>query len=145
MKINLSNSYLKKFKELNIAIIYLFGSFAEDKALPLSDIDIGILLTQESVADPDIDIGEIYNRVYDILTDIFPSKYLDIVFLHKAPLDLRVVLNPSFSSRGTPELKGEKEWSFCFPLKIRGTEGSYEIVTPLAPLNLRGVTQEFIK
>ena len=80
---------MRKFKELNIAVIYLFGSFAEDKALPLSDIDIGILLSQKEAADTDIDIGEIYNQLYDILTDIFPSKHLDIVFLHKAPLELR--------------------------------------------------------
>ena len=89
MEINIGSSYLTKFKELNIAIIYLFGSFAEDKTMPFSDIDIGILLTQEAIADPNIDIGEIYNEVYDILTDIFSSKHLDIVFLQKAPLELR--------------------------------------------------------
>ena len=89
MKINISNSYSQRLKALNITIIYLFGSFAEDKTMPFSDIDIGILLTQEAIADPNIDIGEIYNEVYDILTDIFSSKHLDIVFLQKAPLELR--------------------------------------------------------
>ncbi len=89
MDINISNSYSQRLKALNITVIYLFGSFAEDKTMPFSDIDIGILLTQEAMVDTGKDMGEIYNQVYDVLTDIFPSRNIDIVFLQKAPLELR--------------------------------------------------------
>ncbi|MCL4479078.1 MAG: nucleotidyltransferase domain-containing protein [Deltaproteobacteria bacterium] len=89
MEINISNSYSQRLKALNITIIYLFGSFAEDKTMPFSDIDIGILLTQEAMVDTGKNMGEIYNQVYDVLTDMFPSRNIDIVFLQKAPLELR--------------------------------------------------------
>lgn len=89
MDINISNSYSQRLKVLNISVIYLFGSFAEDKTMQFSDIDIGILLTQEAMVDTGKDMGEIYNQVYDVLTDIFPSRNIDIVFLQKAPLELR--------------------------------------------------------
>lgn len=89
MYVNISKPYAQRLEALNIASLYLFGSFAEDKTMPFSDIDIGILLTQEAMADTDKDMGKIYNQVYDVLTDIFPSRNLDIVFLQKAPLELR--------------------------------------------------------
>ena len=89
MDINISNSYSQRLKALNITVIYFFGSFAEDKTMPFSDIDIGILLTQEAMVDTGKDMGEIYNQVYDVLTDTLPSRNLDIVFLQKAPLELR--------------------------------------------------------
>ena len=90
MDINIDSSYHEKFRALNIAIVYLFGSYAEDKAIPLSDIDIGIVLMQRTDAGAEENIGKIYNQAYDVFTDIFPSRSLDIVFLHRAPLELRL-------------------------------------------------------
>ena len=89
MDININSTHLKILKELNIAIVYLFGSCAEGKALSVSDIDIGIVLTKDAAANLEEDTGKIYNQVYDIVTEIFPSRHIDIVFLHKAPLELR--------------------------------------------------------
>ena len=85
MKLN--PSQIKRVKTLSISIIYLFGSYAEGKDLPLSDIDIGVVFTDESALSNGL--GEIYNELYDIFTDIFTGKNIDIVFLQKAGLELR--------------------------------------------------------
>lgn len=89
MDVNISKTNAQRLEAINIACVYLFGSFAEDKTMPFSDIDIGILLTQEAMVATGKDMGGIYNQVYDVLTDIFPSRNIDIVFLQKAPLELR--------------------------------------------------------
>lgn len=85
MKLNISQ--IKRVKCLGISVIYLFGSYAEGKALPLSDIDIGVVFADESALSNSL--GEIYNELYDIFTDIFHGKNIDIVFLQKAGLELR--------------------------------------------------------
>lgn len=85
MKLNASQ--IKRVKGLGISVIYLFGSYAEGKDLPLSDIDIGVVFTDESALSNSL--GETYNELYDIFTDIFHGKNIDIVFLQKAGLELR--------------------------------------------------------
>lgn len=87
MNMKLNASQIKRVKDLGISVIYLFGSYAEGKDLPLSDIDIGVVFTDESALSNSL--GEIYNELYDIFTDIFTGKNIDIVFLQKAGLELR--------------------------------------------------------
>lgn len=87
MKIKLPED---KLRELKVALVYLFGSQAEGTAGPSSDIDVGVVF-----ADPKIARGDtldIYNKLYDILTDVFDMsnfRTLDIVFLERASLELR--------------------------------------------------------
>lgn len=82
----LTASQLKKIKNLGLSVVYLFGSYAEGKSLPFSDVDIAVLFKEASRLDDDI--GGIYNELYDVFTGLFPSKNMDIVFLQKANLEL---------------------------------------------------------
>ena len=85
---NLSPLQLEKLRNLGVSLIYLFGSYAEGKEGPLSDIDLAVLFHQESVPGEE-NIGGAYNALYDILTDLFPRKNVDIIFLQKTNLELR--------------------------------------------------------
>ena len=79
-----------KLKELNIGLVYLFGSEAEGTAGPLSDVDIGVVFTDTRIARGDT--LDIYNKLYYILTDHFDMsnfRNMDIVFLERASLELR--------------------------------------------------------
>lgn len=83
----LNESQMKNLQKLNVKLVYLFGSQAEGKSLPLSDIDIGVVFAEDSLFN--IAPGTSYNQLYDIFTDIYPGKKVDIIFLHKASLELR--------------------------------------------------------
>ena len=85
MKIN--QSHLTRLTSLNVSLVYLFGSFAEGKNSPLSDIDIGIVFTDNHF--PATDSSGIYNELYFIFTDVFTGKSIDIVFLENAGLELK--------------------------------------------------------
>lgn len=85
------DTYLSKnkFRELGVAVVYLFGSEAEGVAGELSDIDIGIVF--EGGHSPK-DSRDVYNKLYDLFTEIFDMrsyKVIDIVFLDRASLELR--------------------------------------------------------
>ena len=43
MKIKFSQKHKELFKKLGIDVIYLFGSYAENKTHPMSDVDIGVV------------------------------------------------------------------------------------------------------
>lgn len=83
----LSRSQIQTLQRLGVNLVYQFGSSAEGKSLSLSDIDIGIVLSNQ--ASQHMNFSQIYNRLYDIFTDVFPGKKIDIVFLQKATLELR--------------------------------------------------------
>jgi predicted nucleotidyltransferase len=84
---NLTETQLQRFRELDIGVVYLFGTYAEGKQQPLSDIDFGIVFLDGSVLLADM--SRTYNELYDILTDVFPGKSIDIVFLGTASLEIR--------------------------------------------------------
>lgn len=75
-----------RLKAMGIELVYLFGSYAEGVNHPLSDVDIGIVFA-ENFTVPE-DLQAIYNQLYDIFTDVFPEKNVDIVFLQRAGLEL---------------------------------------------------------
>ena|SRR3989338_36378 len=86
-KIFINKSQIKRLKDSGVSLVYIFGSYAEGKSLPLSDVDIGFVFTDTIKLKENI--GEIYSALYDIITDVFPGKDIDIVFLQRASLELR--------------------------------------------------------
>jgi predicted nucleotidyltransferase len=87
MEFFLAPTQLQRLKKLGVGVVYLFGSYAEDKHHPLSDVDIGIAFLGAGI--PRRSSGEVYNELYDIFTDLFPGKSVDIIFLENAGLELR--------------------------------------------------------
>lgn len=76
----------EKLDQLGIAIVYLFGSKATGRESPISDIDIGVVLKNA----PSVkDARDIYQKLYELFTEIYPSEKLDIVFLQDASLPLQ--------------------------------------------------------
>ncbi len=75
-----------RLQSLGVSLVYLFGSVAEGTAHDLSDIDLGIVLR-----DPRMLEGksfDLYNDLFDILTDAFFPRQIDIVFLQAAGLEV---------------------------------------------------------
>lgn len=73
-----------------VSILYLFGSQAEGVAGPTSDIDVAVVFRDSGVLAHRS--SELYQKLYDILTDVFDMsnfRNIDIVFLDRAPLELR--------------------------------------------------------
>lgn len=75
-----------KLKNLGVSIVYLFGSKAAGITTPLSDIDIGIVVKDSNALE---DTRVLYNTLYKIFQDMYPSQKIDIVFLQKSPLPLQ--------------------------------------------------------
>lgn len=74
--------YLKQTadKYPEILAIYLFGSQAEKKTGPLSDIDLGILLNYEITADKQF-------QLETEICGVLKTDKVDIVFLNDIPLE----------------------------------------------------------
>lgn len=81
-----TQSQKEQLGSLGIVAVYLFGSTAEGKSHSLSDLDLGVLLRK----DPQrrVDFNLLYIALYDLFTDVFPGKALDIVFLDRAGLEI---------------------------------------------------------
>lgn len=83
----LTDEQITILKKSGVKLVYLFGSLAEGKNMKHSDVDVGIV--------PEYSIGkkavltDLYNGLYDLFTDVFPGKNIDIVFLNRASLELR--------------------------------------------------------
>lgn len=76
----------EELKKLGIAIVYLFGSHALGKTSPMSDVDLGFVLKKFP---PDEDTPALYDKLFELFSEIFPNSKLDLVFLQKAPLSLQ--------------------------------------------------------
>lgn len=80
-----------RFRELGVAAVYLFGSHATGTASPRSDYDFGILMRPGSTIPERLD--RTYQTLYDVLAPYCPRTLthdvIDIVFLERAPLELR--------------------------------------------------------
>jgi len=77
---------IQRLQKLRVGLVYLFGSYAEGKNQTLSDVDIGVIFLDELSLRGDC--SKIYNELYDVFTDVFPDKSVDIIFLQKAGLEL---------------------------------------------------------
>jgi predicted nucleotidyltransferase len=75
-----------KIEKLGVAIVYLFGSKATGTALPLSDIDIGIVFKNPA---SERESRTLYHMLYQLFSAVYPRSKLDIVFLQAAPLSLQ--------------------------------------------------------
>jgi len=79
----------RTLKDLGVQAVYLFGSRALGEEGPLSDYDYAVLMKTRGYARGD----EIYDRLYEIFSDISPrtlkNDVIDIVFLRDAGLELR--------------------------------------------------------
>jgi predicted nucleotidyltransferase len=82
----LDEKSINRLRSLGVSLVYLFGSVAEGTAHELSDLDIGVVLEDRSR--PQMGSFALYNELYDILTDAFPPREIDIVFLQAAGLEV---------------------------------------------------------
>lgn len=85
--IQLDSQIEEKLRSLDVGIVYLFGSYAEGTNHTLSDLDLGIVFSNEKLVQGDT--SSLYNQLYDLFTDISPGRKLDIVFLQRAGLEIR--------------------------------------------------------
>lgn len=77
-------------KDLDVAVLVLFGSQAQGVAGPMSDYDIGVILSDPAKEFPGIERSKIYDALYDLLSaKIQELVDIDIVFLRQAPMELR--------------------------------------------------------
>jgi predicted nucleotidyltransferase len=94
MDICLSDNTKNALREAGVAVLYLFGSRAQEKNSPLSDYDFGILLTNPTrLKNGTMDS---YHVLYPILADLtrpetLDADVIDIVFLDSShvPLELK--------------------------------------------------------
>ena len=80
----LSTVHCRRLKELGVSLLYLFGSYAEGTASPLSDVDLGLVFAHGPV-----DHAVVYQPLYELCTELFPGRPVDLVFLQHASLELR--------------------------------------------------------
>lgn len=72
---------VQTLRNLDVAVIYLFGSQIQGNTTPMSDIDVGIVFAKHEVLK---DSTTLYTHLYDIFTDIFPGpQEVDITFLQQ--------------------------------------------------------------
>lgn len=84
----LTESHEEILRKLGVGIVYLFGSCAQNADTALSDVDIGVVML-----DPDIagkNTMPVYSEFFELFSDLVKdSNKLDIVFLQRAPLELK--------------------------------------------------------
>jgi predicted nucleotidyltransferase len=68
--------------DTRILLAYLFGSQASGKTGPISDVDLGILFSE------DIDIQQVSSEMALIVAKVLPGKSVDIVSLNNSPVEL---------------------------------------------------------
>ena len=82
----LTSRQQKNLRNLDVLAVYIFGSTAEGFSQSHSDFDIGVLVDKSING---LNKNKLYNHLYEIFTELFPGKNLDIVFLNTAGLELR--------------------------------------------------------
>ena len=84
----ISAECIAELKKLGVSSLYLFGSRAQGVERRDSDYDFGILMKEPRVLRAGTQ--DLYQKIYDLLQDAVGVKAnLDIVFLDRAPLQLR--------------------------------------------------------
>lgn len=89
-KFTFTESERQMLKDLDVAVLVLFGSQAQGVAGPMSDYDIGVILSDPAKEFPGAARSKIYDALYDLLSaKIQELVDIDIVFLRQAPMELR--------------------------------------------------------
>ncbi|TSC77536.1 MAG: DNA polymerase beta domain-containing protein [Parcubacteria group bacterium Gr01-1014_33] len=90
-KIELTQEEHTKLFKRGVEAVYLFGSYAEGRAHPLSDVDFAVLMEDSRAVSPKASTLDLYQELFDILAPHAPRdvKDIDIVFLQRAPLELQ--------------------------------------------------------
>jgi len=112
---------LKKVLEADddVILVYLFGSYAQGKVHPLSDVDIAVLLKENvDFFEKKLDLMEIISRT--LLTD-----EIDLVILNEASLGLlfeifnkgKVLVNKDENVRIEFLLRSVKKYIDTYPLR----------------------------
>ncbi len=82
-----------ELRQLGVAMVYLYGSEALDRASRLSDIDVGIVLKDpRPILKDRKQRYELYSKLLDLLETALspgPSREIDLVFLQAASAVLR--------------------------------------------------------
>lgn len=79
-----------RLKQLSVRAVILFGSHAQGLSNPQSDFDFGILLIERSLLYNNEKRKEIYDILYEILSDkIRKLVNIDIVFLQNTSAELQ--------------------------------------------------------
>ena len=86
MNCPLTKKQIEHLQRSHVNLVYLFGSLAEGKNQPLSDVDIGVVFFSKFIHRNNF--NKVYNELYDIFTNVYPDESIDIVFLQKAGLEL---------------------------------------------------------
>ncbi len=81
---DLSAEHRQRLRDLGVSLLYLFGSYAEGVATPLSDVDVGVVFAGEPPSR-----SAAYQPLYELATELFPDQTIDLVFLQQAPLELQ--------------------------------------------------------
>jgi len=88
--VNLFDEDKKMLREFGVDAVVLFGSRATGTANDTSDYDFGILLNATGRKRRGENYHEFYSAVYDVFAERFGDlNGLDVVFLDRAPLELR--------------------------------------------------------
>lgn len=131
-KIKFTQKHINTFKNLGIETIYLFGSHAQGRTHPMSDIDIGVVFSQpEKYKDNTMPA---YSKLYDVFTDVLPKEYLrkrfkmrahefDLVFLQFAPISLQ--FNAIKGSKVLYEKDQEKRFNYQEYIMKRNADLEY--------------------
>ncbi|MBN2105741.1 nucleotidyltransferase domain-containing protein [bacterium] len=82
----MTNKNKKRLKNLGVRIVYLFGSYAEGTDHTISDVDIGVVF--RDIDQINNNINSVYLELYDILTEQYKDRRVDIVFLQRAGIEL---------------------------------------------------------
>jgi predicted nucleotidyltransferase len=75
-----------QLKKLGVAVVYLFGSRSTGQDTPLSDVDIGVVFQALHLEE---ETRAVYQSLFEIFSDQYPSCKVDIVLLQAAPLALQ--------------------------------------------------------
>lgn len=87
-KVKFSKKQLNRFKKIGVETVYVFGSQTNGFTHPLSDIDIGVILSNPQKYENNT--MKPYLELYDIFTDVFSNaKAVDIVLLQYTPIKLQ--------------------------------------------------------
>lgn len=84
----LTSEQQRKLRSLGVLVVYLFGSQAEERSHAISDLDLGVVLHPKHANEENL--NGLYQALYDLFTDVFTDRSVDIVFLQRAGLEIAV-------------------------------------------------------